>query len=150
MLGIPGSTARPRSHASAPTSPVELTGGRAARLMSMVHYRRPRPGTSIRAGWQSLITKLDELTDTARRAEATAIVERFQRGVPLARVLVTSRLIGYEEAQLDDRQFTCYRIGGCEQRDRGRSRTAHARLQPTRGLKRRHSARIPAAGHAFV
>ena len=55
---------------------------------------------------------LDELTDTTRRAQATAIVERFSTEYPLARVLVTSRLIGYEEAQLDDRQFTCYRIGG--------------------------------------
>ena len=27
-------------------------------------------------------------------------------------MLVTSRVIGYDQARLDDRQFTCYRLGG--------------------------------------
>ena len=55
---------------------------------------------------------LDELTDATRRAEVTAVVERFCAEYPLAHVLVTSRAVGYEQARLDDRQFSCYRIGG--------------------------------------
>jgi hypothetical protein len=54
---------------------------------------------------------LDELLDTSRRADVTARVERFCAEYPLARVLVTSRLIGYDEARLDDQQFTTYRLG---------------------------------------
>jgi hypothetical protein len=55
---------------------------------------------------------LDELLDTARRLEVTAIVERFCTEYPLALALVTSRAVGYDEARLDDRQFACYRISG--------------------------------------
>ena len=55
---------------------------------------------------------LDELADTTHRGEVTAIIERFCAEYPLARVLVTSRLVGYDQAQLDDRQFTRYRLGG--------------------------------------
>ena len=54
---------------------------------------------------------LDELIDTTRRRDVTTRVERFCAEYPLACVLVTSRLIGYDQAQLDDRQFTCYRLG---------------------------------------
>ncbi len=54
---------------------------------------------------------LDELIDTSRRRDVTTRVERFCAEYPLAHVLVTSRLIGYDQAQLDDRQFTCYRLG---------------------------------------
>lgn len=53
---------------------------------------------------------LDELVDTARRAEVTAVIERFCAEYPLTRVLVTSRLVGYDQARLDDRQFARYRI----------------------------------------
>ena len=55
---------------------------------------------------------LDELADTTHRANLTAIIERFCAEYPQARVLVTSRLVGYEQARLDDRQFTRYRLGG--------------------------------------
>ena len=55
---------------------------------------------------------LDELLDASRRAEVTAIVERFCTEYPLAPVLVTSRLVGYDQARLDDRQFSRYRLGG--------------------------------------
>ena len=55
---------------------------------------------------------LDELLDTSRRADVTTRVEQFCLEYPLAPVLVTSRLIGYDQARLDDRQFTCYRLGG--------------------------------------
>ncbi len=55
---------------------------------------------------------LDELLDTSRRADVTARVERFADQYPLARVLVTSRLVGYDQARLDDREFTRHRIWG--------------------------------------
>ena len=55
---------------------------------------------------------LDELLDTSRRAEVSARVEQFCTAFPLAVVLVTSRLVGYDEARLDDDQFSCYRLGG--------------------------------------
>lgn len=54
---------------------------------------------------------LDELLDTSRRADVTSRVERFCAEYPLAPVLVTSRQIGYDEARLDDQQFTTYRLG---------------------------------------
>lgn len=54
---------------------------------------------------------LDELLDPSRRADVTARVERFADQYPLARVLVTSRQVGYDQARLDDRQFARYRIG---------------------------------------
>lgn len=59
-----------------------------------------------------LFDGLDELSDTARRLELTAIVERFCAEYPLTPVLVTSRMVGYDEARLDDRQFALYRISG--------------------------------------
>jgi hypothetical protein len=59
---------------------------------------------------------LDELTDATHRGEVTSIIERFCTEYPLAHVLVTSRLAGYEQARLDDRQFTRYRIGGFDDR----------------------------------
>jgi len=55
---------------------------------------------------------LDELLDTSRRADVSARIERFCAEYPLARVLVTSRLVGYDQARLDDQQFACYRLGG--------------------------------------
>ncbi len=53
---------------------------------------------------------LDELLDTSLRADVTTRVERFCGEYPLAPVLVTSRLVGYDEARLDDRQFVRYRL----------------------------------------
>ena len=55
---------------------------------------------------------LDELLDTSRRREVSDRVEQFCSAYPLTRVLVTSRVIGYDQAQLDVEQFTCYRLGG--------------------------------------
>ena len=54
---------------------------------------------------------LDELVDSARRRDVTTRVERFCAEYPLAPVLVTSRVVGYDQARLDDDQFTCYRLG---------------------------------------
>ena len=55
---------------------------------------------------------LDELLDPALRAEVGSAVERFCAEFPLAPVLVTSRSIGYDQARLDDRQFSRYKILG--------------------------------------
>jgi NACHT domain len=55
---------------------------------------------------------LDELLDTGRRADVTSRVEHFCVEYPLVPVLVTSRVVGYDQARLDDREFTCYRLGG--------------------------------------
>jgi hypothetical protein len=55
---------------------------------------------------------LDELLDATHRMDVTAIIERFCTEFPLVPVLVTSRTVGYEQARLDDRQFTRYRLGG--------------------------------------
>ncbi|MBO0803088.1 MAG: NACHT domain-containing protein [Nocardiopsaceae bacterium] len=60
---------------------------------------------------------LDELLDTSRRAGVATRVERFCTEYPLAPVLVTSRVVGYDQARLDDRQFTCYRLGGFRDED---------------------------------
>jgi NACHT domain-containing protein len=57
---------------------------------------------------------LDELLESSRRAEVSARVEQFCVEYPLAPVLVTSRVTGYSQASLDDRQFSCYLLGGFE------------------------------------
>jgi hypothetical protein len=55
---------------------------------------------------------LDELIDTARRTDVTAIVEQFCTAYPLSRVLVTSRRVGYDQARLDETHFGEYQITG--------------------------------------
>jgi predicted NACHT family NTPase len=55
---------------------------------------------------------LDELLDAGRRADVTSRVEHFCVEYPLVPVLVTSRVVGYDQARLDDREFICYRLGG--------------------------------------
>jgi hypothetical protein len=54
---------------------------------------------------------LDELVDTSRRSDVTTRVEQFCVEYPNAPVLVTSRLVGYDQACLDDRQFSCCYLG---------------------------------------
>ena len=55
---------------------------------------------------------LDELLDVTRRRDVSERVEQFCSAYPLASVLVTSRVVGYDQARLDDEQFSCYRLGG--------------------------------------
>jgi hypothetical protein len=55
---------------------------------------------------------LDELLDTTRRRDVSERVEQFCSAYPLTSVLVTSRVVGYDQARLDDEKFTCYRLGG--------------------------------------
>ena len=54
---------------------------------------------------------LDELLDTSRRREVSRRVEQFCTAFPLTPVLVTSRVVGYDEARLDEEQFSCYQLG---------------------------------------
>jgi hypothetical protein len=60
---------------------------------------------------------LDELLDTSRRTDVAARVERFCAEYPLAPVLVTSRVVGYDQARLDDAQFTSFRLGNFRDED---------------------------------
>lgn len=53
---------------------------------------------------------LDELVDTTRRSHISTVIEHFCIEYPLARVLVTSRFVGYRQASLDERAFIKYRI----------------------------------------
>ncbi|MBO0803090.1 MAG: NACHT domain-containing protein [Nocardiopsaceae bacterium] len=55
---------------------------------------------------------LDELLETSRRRDVSERVEQFCGAYPLTAVLVTSRLVGYDQAMLDEEQFDCYRLGG--------------------------------------
>jgi hypothetical protein len=84
--------------------------------LTMFYQCKPPPGLVERlllnGAAMVVFDGLDELVNTARRAEVTSIVERFCAAYPLASVLVTSRFVGYEEARLDERQFVCYSVGG--------------------------------------
>jgi hypothetical protein len=60
---------------------------------------------------------LDELLDTSRRANVASRVEHFCREYPLAPVVVTSRVVGYDQARLDETQFVSFRLGGFRSED---------------------------------
>jgi hypothetical protein len=80
-------------------------------------YQSPAPGGLVERLLLTgravvLFDGLDELLDTARRRDVSDRVEQFCSAYPLTPVLVTSRAIGYDQARLDDVQFTCYRLGG--------------------------------------
>ncbi len=53
---------------------------------------------------------LDELLETHRRQQIRDDVESFQRRFPSARILVTSRKVGYEQAPLDQGLFQAVRL----------------------------------------
>ncbi|MFG1970762.1 NACHT domain-containing protein [Nonomuraea fuscirosea] len=55
---------------------------------------------------------LDELIDTSKRSDMASIIEMFAERYPLARILVTSRVVGYDEARLDIRRFSIWRLAG--------------------------------------
>jgi hypothetical protein len=80
-------------------------------------YQSPAPGELVErlllTGRAVVIFDgLDELLDTSRRRDVSDRVEQFCSAYPLTQVLVTSRVVGYDQARLDDAQFTCYRLGG--------------------------------------
>jgi hypothetical protein len=60
---------------------------------------------------------LDELLDTSRRADVATRVEQFCIEYPLSPVLVTSRVVGYDQARLDVHHFRSYRLGGLRDED---------------------------------
>jgi len=60
---------------------------------------------------------LDELIDTSRRREVTQRVELFSTRYPLCSALVTSRRVGYEQAQLDPTVFNTSELSGFTARD---------------------------------
>jgi NACHT domain len=85
-----------------------------------VFYQCPAPPGLINlllltGGAVVIFDGLDELLDATHRTEITSIVERFATEYPLVPVLVTSRLVGYDQARLDDRQFSRYRLAGFTQ-----------------------------------
>lgn len=53
---------------------------------------------------------LDELVDTTKRRSVTAAVETFGLRYPTARIVVTSRRVGYEQARLDPAIFSAFRV----------------------------------------
>lgn len=80
-----------------------------------VHYQCPAPSGLVQRLLFSgkamvFFDGLDELVDTTRRREVTQIVENFSRHYPQTSVLVTSRRIGYEQAQLDPGQFATFQL----------------------------------------
>jgi hypothetical protein len=64
-----------------------------------------------------LFDGLDELLDTSWRADVATRVEQFGIEYPLAPILVTSRVVGYDQARLDVHHFTSYRLGGLRDED---------------------------------
>lgn len=54
---------------------------------------------------------LDELLDTSRRRDVRDQVESFCRRFARTPVLVTSRIVGYDDAPLDQDTFDVYRLG---------------------------------------
>src|SRR6185312_15978962 len=55
---------------------------------------------------------LDELTDPTKRRAMTNAVETFAFRYPMVRIFVTSRRVGYEQAQLDPANFESFVIDG--------------------------------------
>jgi len=58
-----------------------------------------------------LLDGLDELVDTALRTRVVQLIEGFVYRYPLVPLVVTSRIVGYELAPLDDRLFRVVQLG---------------------------------------
>lgn len=54
---------------------------------------------------------LDELLDPGKRREIRDAVEAFSDQYPAVRILVTSRIVGYEQAPLDPKEFVAVALG---------------------------------------
>src|SRR5262249_47815019 len=81
------------------------------------HYQCAPPQGAVESALLSgqalvIFDGLDELVDTYQRREVTNRVELFASRYPLVRILVTSRKIGYSQAQLDEAIFWDYEISG--------------------------------------
>ncbi|MBU2665093.1 NACHT domain-containing protein [Actinoplanes bogorensis] len=57
-----------------------------------------------------IIDGIDELGDAEARRRLADLVEAFAHHYPLVNIVVTSRSVGYDEAALDQEQFTAVRI----------------------------------------
>lgn len=62
---------------------------------------------------------LDELVDTSRRREMSERVELFASRYPLCKMLVTSRIVGYSQACLNENIFETFVLGGFSSEDVG-------------------------------
>ena len=60
---------------------------------------------------------LDELIDTSKRRAVTQAVETFGIRYPLAKILVTSRRVGYSQARLDPTVYSAFNIDGFVESD---------------------------------
>ncbi|TCO58530.1 NACHT domain-containing protein [Actinocrispum wychmicini] len=79
------------------------------------YYQSPAPPDAVEGlllSGRALVVfdGLDELIDTSKRREMTERIELFCTRYPLAKVLVTSRRVGYEEAALDPTVFEVYEL----------------------------------------
>src|ERR1700689_2719807 len=102
-----------RDYASA-DSPEHSVVGHIEHVLKTFYQIPPPPGLVdllLLTGRAAVIFDgLDELLDPGRRADVTSRVEHFCTDYPLVPVLVTSRVVGSDQARLDDRQFICYRL----------------------------------------
>jgi hypothetical protein len=57
-----------------------------------------------------ILDGVDELGDTATRRRLGRLVEGFASLYPLCPILVTSRVVGYDEAELDENRFAAYLV----------------------------------------
>jgi predicted NACHT family NTPase len=80
--------------------------------METVFQLRPPQGlvSSLLLNGSALVMfdGLDELLDPARRAEIASIIELFSTEFSLTPILVTSRIVGYDQARLDPTLFSTY------------------------------------------
>ncbi|MBB5857473.1 NACHT domain-containing protein [Amycolatopsis umgeniensis] len=86
------------------------------------HYQCPAPSHVVEGlmlSGQALVIfdGLDELIDTSKRRLITERVELFCTRYPLAKVLVTSRRVGYEEAALDPNVFEVHELAEFSDKD---------------------------------
>ena len=62
---------------------------------------------------------LDELIDPTKRRAITSAVETFGMRYPMARIVVTSRRVGYEQARLDPAIYSSFKVDGFSRADIG-------------------------------
>lgn len=86
-------------------------------LQLSVQYQCPAPAHAVESMLLNgeafvIFDGLDELLDTSLRRTVSERVELFSTRYPLARLLATSRKVGYPEARLDPHVFQTDTIGG--------------------------------------
>lgn len=85
-------------------------------VTASLHGSSPPKGYLAQATSQGktlvILDGVDEVLDPASRREIATAIETFCRQFPNANVIVTSRVAGYAESQLDPRLFTTYLLQG--------------------------------------